>query len=152
MLYLVLFMTMFIVDKSFAEPVDDFLGNKLVFNFDKGAAIHGSGEYYLECTNRYLSVITLAGSIDPDNSFRISKGKEKGIIYVEGESAKFYGANYIVLRDVIDALVLFRFYPPSSLTEVVTVDKKTGIAIDTKTMVISANLAPKTDTYLMNCR
>jgi hypothetical protein len=157
LVFIILLMVIGIPKVSFAEvstseSINSVLGDKFLFSFDKGRAITGTGEYYLECKNRYLSVITMAGSIDPENSIRISSGKEKGIIYVEGEKAKFYGGNYMVVKDDADALILFRFYNPSSLTEVISVDKKTGITIDTKTMMISANLAPKTDTYLMNCQ
>ena len=61
-------------------------------------------------------------------------------------------SNNMVVKDDADALILFRFYNPKCLTEVISMDKKTGITIDTKTRMVSANLNPKTNTYLMNCQ
>ena len=83
---------------------------------------------------------------------RINEGNEKAILYVEGETAKYFGGEYIVLQDTKTMLIMMRHYPPSGLTEVVSIDKGTGRGFDTKTIVSSYHNAPATDTYVMSYR
>ena len=74
------------------------------------------------------------------------------ILYVDGKEAKFFGGDYAGIQDDRRSLVIFRHHAQSALTEVITIDKVTGLGFDTKSQVVSLNMSPKSDTYFLSCK
>lgn len=109
------------------------------------------GSYALDCSTKYYSNIAIGGNLIPETFIKISEGHERDTLYVENETAKFFGADYQVIQDNDSHLIIMRYYGVSGLTEVVSIDKKTGIGFDTKTLTLSISGAPNTDTYLLSC-
>jgi len=115
------------------------------------ATIDGVGEYTLDCRTKYYSAINLGGVLIPDAYFKISDGHEQQTLYVEGENAKFFGADFAVLQDDFEYLIIMRNYSVSGLTEVITLNKGSGLGFDTKTIGFGVSGGPISDTYILKC-
>jgi len=113
--------------------------------------ITGLGYYILECSTIKYTNITVGGSIIPESSIKISDGHEKQILYVEGEKAKYFGAKYSIIQDDDSYLVIIRTHSASGLTEVISINKESGIGFDTKTLALGLSGGPVSDTYLTSC-
>lgn len=108
-------------------------------------------EYFLDCKTKYFTGITIGGSIIKESYIKISEGHERDTLYVNGSSAKFFGADYTVLQDDTSYLIIMRKYSTSGLTEIVSINKESGIGFDTKTLTFGLSGAPNTDTYILSC-
>lgn len=115
------------------------------------ALISKSGEYALDCQTTHYTAIVTGGFLIEKSYAKISEGHEKQVLYIEGETAKFFGAEYTVIQDDQSYLVIIRTYPVSGLTETVTVSKEKGIGFDTKTMGTGISGGPQSDTYILKC-
>lgn len=114
-------------------------------------AISKRGRYNLDCqTSNYTAIVT--GGFLIDKSYvKISEGSEKQVLYVENDTAKFFGAEYRVIQDDEDYLIIVRTYSGSGLTETVTINKEKGVGFDTKTMGMGISGGPQSDTYILRC-
>lgn len=109
------------------------------------------GRYGLDCQTTYYSAILTGGFLIDESYVKIAEGKEKQVLYVENTTAKFFGADYAVIQDNKNYLVIVRTYPVSGLTETVTINKEKGIGFDTKTMGMGISGGPESDTYILKC-
>ena len=109
------------------------------------------GDYSLDCQTKDYTSIQIGGEIIDETYIKISKAKERETLYVSGESAKFFGADYIVLEDSPSYLVIMRYYNVSGLSETVSINKSTGIGFDVKTYTFGFSGAPTTYSYLVTC-
>lgn len=117
--------------------------------------IEGIGYYNLDCRTLYYTAMAVSGGEDsliPQSYVKVSEGNEKEVLYIEGETAKFFGGNYSVLQDDTGFLVMVRSFAGSGLTEVVTINKESGLGFDTKTKGFDISGQPATDTYILVCR
>lgn len=110
-----------------------------------------SGHYNLDCQTTHYSAIITGGFLIDKSYAKISEGHEKQVLYVEGKAAKFFGAEYAVIQDDENYLIIVRTYPASGLTETVTINKGKGIGFDTKTMGMGISGGPQSDTYILKC-
>ena len=108
-------------------------------------------KYALDCRGNYYSDFTIGGELLSTTSVKIATSHEKQVLYVESKTAKYFGADYDVIQDDESYLIIMRSYPGSGLTEVVSVNKKTGIGFDTRTLMFSITGAPTSDTYAITC-
>ena len=109
---------------------------------DIGASI---GKYSLQC---HMQLYTTAQYTNADEiEAEVKRGNEEVIVYVEGEGAKAFGTDFLVLQDNEQYLILFRSYPPSGTSEVLTLNKGTGVLHDTK----QVGLLDATTTYVFIC-
>lgn len=108
-------------------------------------------KYSLDCQTKDYTSIQIGGEIINETYIKVSKAKERETLYVSGDSAQFFGADYIVLDDSPSFLVIMRYYNISGLTEVVSIDKSTGIGFDVKTYTFGFSGAPTTYSYLVTC-
>ena len=131
--------------------LDSVLDTRLLFETPKTNKIDRSTNYYLECETRYTTDIAIGGTADPETYILVGTGREKAVLTVEGQKGDFFGAEYIVLEDSELALIMMRYYPVSGLTEVVSIDKDTGLGFDTKTKVAGMLIPTTTTTYLLAC-
>ncbi len=134
----------FLVNKNSEEitlKIDSILENKIT----------GKQYYSLDCKSFKYTSINIGGFLIPDSSITIENGTEKQVLYVEGEKAKYFGADYDVIQDDDLYLVIMRFYPVSGLTEVVSINKEKGIGFDTNTKSLGMTGGPTTATYLISC-
>ena len=60
-----------------------------------------SNYYSLDCKSNYYTDITIAGSIIPESSILVSQGSEKQVLYIQGNNAKYFGADFTVTQDDI---------------------------------------------------
>lgn len=147
-----------------AEPLEitsDSKNNELVLNELLGKEIElpklqetpisKSGEYALDCQTKYYTALNTGGFLGEKPFVRISDGHEKQVLYIEGVNAKFFGAEYRVLQDDKNYLVIVRTYQISGLTETITINKEKGIGFDTKTMGMGISGGPQSDTYILTC-
>ena len=109
------------------------------------------GNYSLDCKTHYYTSAVIGGSIINQTYIKISEGHERDTLYINGNSAKYFGANYDVLQDDSFSLIIMRHYSISGLTEVVSINKESGIGFDTKTLLTGFSGAPNSDTYILNC-
>lgn len=109
------------------------------------------GRYGLDCQTTHYSAIVTGGFLIDESYVKIAEGHEKQVLYVENETAKFFGADYSVIQDDESYLVIVRTYPLSGLTETVTINKEKGIGFDTKTMGMGISGGPQSDTYILKC-
>jgi len=109
------------------------------------------GRYGLDCQTTHYSAILTGGFLIDESYVKISEGHEKQVLYVENDTAKFFGADYSVIQDDESYLIIVRTYPVSGLTETVTVNKEKGIGFDTKTMGKGISGGPQSDTYILKC-
>lgn len=114
-------------------------------------SISKQGNYTLDCSTTYYMGAVIGGEIIDGTYIKISEGHERETLYVEGKTAKFFGSDYTVIQDSSLYLVIMRHYPLSGLTEVVSIDKESGIGFDTKTLSSGFSGGPNTDTYILTC-
>ncbi len=129
----------FLVNKNSEEitlKIDSILENKIT----------GKQYYSLDCKSFKYTSITIKTL-----KYVIENGTEKQVLYVEGEKAKYFGADYDVIQDDDLYLVIMRFYPVSGLTEVVSINKEKGSGFDTNTKSLGMTGGPTTATYLISC-
>ena len=105
----------------------------------------------MDCKTLYYTDIEIGGTLIKDSFIKVSDGNEKVVLYVEGKTAKYFGADYSVLLDNLSYLVIMRTYGFSGLTEVVSINKDSGIGIDTKTLTFGITGEPNTTTFLFTC-
>jgi hypothetical protein len=135
------------------EPkLEDILGLQMPIVKPWENPIAKSGYYSLDCETKYYTDITIGGPLlIADSYIKIGEGHEDVVLYVEGDIAKYFGADYSVLQDDDSYLVMVRTYPVSGLTETVSINKETGIGIDTKTLTFGASGQPMSSTYVLSC-
>ncbi|MFC1655283.1 hypothetical protein ACFL3C_00250 [Patescibacteria group bacterium] len=127
------------------------MGEKVEIEKPKENKILSQEQYSLSCKTHYYTDITIGGDIIEESYIKISEGHENATINVNNEAATFFGADFIVLDDNPSYLVMMRYYDVSGLTEVVSINKDTGIGFDIKTLTFGFSGAPNTTTYLINC-
>jgi hypothetical protein len=150
-LFLVLLITFFIGCST--DPVNQTIsiekppGNQEPYKSE----IMKRGSYSLDCKTHYYIGAVIGGSLIDETYIRVFEGNVRDTLYVDGASAKFFGADYTVLQDDSMYLVIIRHSVPSGVTEVVSINKDSGIGFDTKTLLIGQSGAPNTDTYILSC-
>jgi hypothetical protein len=113
--------------------------------------ISKSGVYSLDCRTTYYTGAVIGGEILDETYIKISESSERETLYVDNNTAKFFGSDYNVIQDDSQYLIIMRHYSFSGLTEVVSINKKTGIGFDTKTLSFGISGGPNTDTYILTC-
>lgn len=124
--------------------------SKVILNDLPNNKITGQGKYSLDCRSHKYTSMTIGGLLIPESSIEILDGSEKQVLYVEGEKAKYFGADYTVIQDD-DYLVMVRSYSPSGLTEVISINKEIGVGFDTNTKSFGLSGGPTSATYLISC-
>lgn len=128
------------------------LGKNISIKEPTGGYITKQGKYALDCkTTNYTSIQIGDKTINTNSYIKISKGTERDTLYVNGNTAKFFGADYGVIQDNELYLIIVRQYPLSGLTETVSINKTTGVGFDTKTLTSGITGNPNTDTYILSC-
>ena len=128
------------------------LGKEIIINNPPESYIVRQGNYTLDCKTTNYTSIQIGDKIIFKNTYaKISKGSERDTLYISGNTAKFFGADYAVIQDNGVHLIMVRQYPPSGLTETVSINKTTGIGFDTKTLTSGISGGPNTDTYILSC-
>lgn len=107
--------------------------------------------YKLDCKTKYYTAATIGGNIIKESTIKISEGHERDTMYIDNNSAKYFGSDYDVLQDDEFSLIIIRHYSVSGLTEVVSINKETGIGFDTKTLSAGLSGAPNSDTFILSC-
>lgn len=113
--------------------------------------ISKQGNYSLDCKTKNYTSILIGWELIKESTIRIQEWHERDTLYVEWNTAKFFGADYVVIQDDSSTLIIMRNYEPSWLSEIVTINKTTGIGFDTKTLSSGISGWPNTDTYLISC-
>jgi hypothetical protein len=108
-------------------------------------------EYTLNCKTEYYINTNIGWTIIKESYIKTSKWNERDTLYVDGEKAKFFGAEYLVIQDDDNFLIIMRHYEVSWLTEVVTINKESWIWFDIKTLAIWISWAPVSATYILSC-
>jgi hypothetical protein len=129
------------IDNDIEVKIEKLISNRIT----------SQGEYSLNCSSVKYTAINIGGSIITESSINISKGNEKQVLYIENEKVKYFGADYHVIQDDENFLVILRAYEVSGLTEVVSISKETGIGFDTNTKVMGLTGGPTTASYLISC-
>lgn len=127
------------------------LNQTIPFETPSGSSITESGDYSLNCTTGYFTSVFLSGPIIADSYIKIAQGSELETLNVSGSNAQFIGTDYTVLQDDVQSLVIMRHFEPSGLTEIVSINKSTGVGFDTKTLASGASGNPNSDTYILKC-
>lgn len=138
-------------NESKESQLDNILDKEIELPKLQETLISKSGEYALDCKTAYYSAMVTGGFLIEKSSVKISEGSEKQVLYVEGKTAKFFGAEYTVIQDDENYLIIVRSYPVSGLTETVTINKEKGVGFDTKTMALGISGGPQSDTYILKC-
>jgi len=128
-------------------------GKQFVLTMPDLLPIEKQGTYKMDCrTHEYAAlVVGEEGSVFPDSYIRLERASEQSVIYVEGDVAQYFGAEYNVLQDDSKIFVMARSYQPSGLTEIVTINKQSGTGFDTKTTGSHVSGLPTSDTYFLAC-
>lgn len=126
---------------------------ELTFDLPILLPITGQKEYRIDCrTQQYAAlVIGKEDSLLPKSYVRLEEGDEQSVIYVNGDIAQYFGADYSVIQDDSQFLVMVRSYPGSGLTEVITINKDSGLGFDTKTTGTHIGSQPTSTTYFIAC-
>ncbi len=144
--------TTFVLIQIFTQNIlSNVLGKEVYLPEIYGTPIYKVDRYALDCKTTYYTAILTGGVIINEPHISINKGNEQQVLYIERNTAKFFGADYTVIQDDEDYLIIIRTYPVSGLTETVTINKKNGVGFDTKTMAIGVSGGPQSDTYILKC-
>jgi hypothetical protein len=135
-----------------AESVSKITENTYTLKTPPKLKIRATMSYQLNCETVYWSQFNIAGSIIKESQFKLREGHESSILSVENDKATFFGGDYLVLSDTEKQLIMLRRYIASGTSEMVSIDKDTGLGFDVKSQVISVSTAPSTTTYLLKCR
>lgn len=149
--FLILFVGFFVGYKINNLNLNNILDKEIAIPLILGTQIKGIGNYSLDCKTNYYTAILTGGFLIKDPNISISKGSEKQVLYIENDKAKFFGAEYSVIQDDENYLIIVRTYPVSGLTETVTINKEKGVGFDTKTMGLGVSGGPQSDTYILSC-
>lgn len=109
------------------------------------------GKFALDCQTKYYTTSTIGWEIIKNSYIKTSEGHERNTLYVDWETAKFFGADYQVIQDDGNYLIIMRHYSVSGLTEVVSINKSSWIGFDVKTLAFWLSWAPVSDTYILSC-
>lgn len=132
--------------------LDDIIEKNWIIKKPLTNKITKSQDYALDCKTNYYTAITFGGDFIKDSSIRISEGQDRAVLYVEGKTAKYYGADYVVLLDDSLYLIIMRTFSLGGLTEVVSINKDSGIGIDMQTVTFGLSSGqPKNVTYSLKC-
>lgn len=107
--------------------------------------------YSLDCKTEYYTSILIGGDLIDETYIKVKEWHERDTLYIEWRKAKFFGSDFEVMQDNQLSLIILRNYTPSGLTEIVTINKETGIGFDTKTLASSISWGPNSDTYILSC-
>jgi len=107
--------------------------------------------YELDCKTNYYTTTNIGWEIIKDTYIKSSNWNERDTLYVNNEWAKFFWSDYEIIQDDNNYLVIMRHYWLSWLTEVVSINKDSGIWFDVKTLSVWLSWAPTSTTYLINC-
>jgi len=129
----------------------DILGKSISITKPSTNKITKSNKYALDCKSVYYTNINIGGEIIEDSYIKIAEGHEDTILYVENGIVKFFGADYDVIQDDSNYLIAMRTYFLSGLTEVISINKDSGIGIDTKTLSFGFTGNPVSDSYIFSC-
>jgi hypothetical protein len=143
--------TSFFINSNQDIKLHNILEKKIVIPKIVESKIHKTGRYKLDCQTTHYSAMLTGGFLIDESYVKISEGHEKEVLYVENDSAKFFGGDYFVVQDDVNYLVIFRNYSVSGLTETITINKEKGIGFDTKTMGMGISGGPQSDTYILKC-
>lgn len=108
-------------------------------------------KYSLDCSTKYYTNTNIGGEIVDESYIKTSIWHERNTLYVDWESAKFFGADYQIIQDDENYLIMIRHYGVSGLTEVVSINKSSWIGFDVKTLAFWFSWAPVSDTYILSC-
>ena len=109
------------------------------------------GNYSLDCKSKYYTSSIISAISTEESYITTSEGTERDTLYIDWENAKFFGADYNVLQDDNNFLIIMRHYKLSGLTETVSINKKSWIWFDIKTNSIWITWAPTSTTYVLSC-
>lgn len=108
-------------------------------------------KYALDCSTKYYTNTNIWGEIVKESYIKTSEWHERNTLYIDWQTAKFFGADYQVIQDDSNYLIIMRHYIPSGLIEVVSINKESWIGFDVKTLSIWFSWAPVSDTYILSC-
>lgn len=103
--------------------------------------------YSLDCHTKYYTSTNIGDKM----SIETNEWHESETLYVSDDAAKFFWADFDVIQDDDEYLIIMRTYEISGLTEVVTINKKSWIGFDVKTLWLWITWGPTSDTYIVSC-
>lgn len=127
------------------------IGDQINIQKPIASPISKQWKYSLDCSTKYYTNTNIGGEIVQDSFIKTSEWHERNTLYVDGEEANFFGADYQVIQDDKLFLIIMRHYWISGLTEVVSINKESGIGFDVKTLAFWFSWAPVSDTYILSC-
>lgn len=134
-----------------SNNLQDILGKEFPTSPLPPSKIPGLGRYSLDCQTTYFTTISTGGILLPAPFIKISEGHDKQVLYVEEKKAKFFGGEYDVVQDNTSFLVTVRFDQFSGITEVITLNKESGLGFDTKTLGRGITGGAISYTYTLYC-
>lgn len=108
-------------------------------------------QYSLDCWIKYYTISLIGWDIIKDSYISTSEGHEREILYVNWENAQFFWADFSVIQDDQNFLIIMRHYLVSWLTETVTINKESWIGFDVKTLWFWISGAPTSSTHIIDC-
>lgn len=130
---------------------ENWKDKEIIINKPANSIISKKWNYSLDCKTKYFTNTIIEWSLINKSYIKTSEWHEKVVLYVNNNTAKFFGADFSIIQDDEWFLIINRNYQPSWLTETITVNKNSWIWFDIKTLWFWLSWAPVSDTYILSC-